>query len=143
MSLTELLNVRKLFGADQEEPGPEAYRELLVMVLARATDADAYTDPAEVETVQRVLQEHLGEDISAADVRVAAKSALYETAPLEQYISRVGARLPKPQRLQLVHALVEVVNADDKVASAEAAYFNKVCSALELRFADRAGLHSD
>ena len=49
MALTDLLNIRQLFGGDRNDPGPEAYRELLVMVLARATDVDAYTDAAEVE----------------------------------------------------------------------------------------------
>jgi uncharacterized tellurite resistance protein B-like protein len=113
------------------------------MVLARAADADAHTDAAEVEMVQKVLRDHLGEEISSADVRVASKSALYESAPLENYVSRVGSRLPMSQRISLVHALVEVVRADAKVASAEADYFNKICDALQLSFADVMGLTSD
>lgn len=143
MALTDLLNIRQLFGGESSEPGPEVYRELLVMVLARATDADAYTDAAEVETVQRVLQEYLGEDISSADVRVASKSAIYESAPLEKYVSRIGPRLPKEQRIKLINALVEVMHADAKVASAEADYFNMICEALQVSFADVAGLSSE
>ena len=142
MALADLLNIRQLFGGDRTEPGPEVYRELLVMVLARATDVDAYTDAAEVETVQNVLRDYLGEDISGADVRVAAKSALYETAPLEKYVSRIGPKLPKDQRIKLVYALIDVLRADDKVASAETGYFNMICEALELSFADVAGLSS-
>ena len=143
MALTDLLQIRQLFGKDRGDPGPEAYRELLVMVLARATDVDAHTDHAEVETVQKVLSDYLDEDISAADVRVAAKSALYETAPLEKYVSDIGPRLPKSQRIQLVQALIEVLRADDRVASAESNYFNRVCEGLQLSFADVAGLSSD
>ncbi len=143
MALTDLLNIRQLFGGERGDPGPEAYRELLVMVLSRATDVDAYTDAAEVETVQKVLREYLGEDISSADVRVASKSAIYETAPLEKYVSRIGPRLPREQRVKLVHALIAVLNADEKVASAEANYFNMICEALEVSFADVAGLSSD
>ncbi len=143
MALADLLNIGKLFGGDKSEPGPEVYRELLVMVLSRATDVDAYTDAAEVETVQKVLRDYLGEDISSTDVRIASKSALYETAPLEKYVSRIGPRLPKDQRVKLVHALIEVMRADDKVASAETGYFNMICEALEVSFADVAGLGSD
>jgi uncharacterized tellurite resistance protein B-like protein len=143
MALADLLNIRQIFGGERREPGPEAYRELLVMVLARATDVDAYTAPAEVETVQRVLRDYIGEEISTADVRVAAKSALYETAPLEKYVARIGPRLPKAQRLQLINALVDVLNADEQVASAETGYFNMICKALEVSFADVAGVGSD
>lgn len=143
MALTDLLNIRQLFGGEGSEPGPEAYRELLVMVLARAADADAYTDAAEVETVQKVLHSYLGEEISSADVRVASKSAIYESAPLEKYVSRIGPKLPKEQRMKLISALVEVLNADAKVASAEADYFNMICEALQVTFADVAGLDAD
>ncbi|MGB1142164.1 MAG: TerB family tellurite resistance protein, partial [Halioglobus sp.] len=116
---------------------------LLVMVLARATDVDAYTDHAEVEVVQKVLCEYLGEDISSADVRIAAKSRLYETAPLEKYVSTIGPKLPREQRMKLIHALVEVLRADQRVATAESGYFNTICEALELTFADVAGLTPD
>ena len=143
MALADLLNIRQLFGGDRSDPGPEVYRELLVMVLSRATDVDAYTDAAEVETVQKVLRDYLGEDISSADVRIASKSALYETAPLEKYVSRIGPRLPRDQRVKLVHALIDVLHADDKVASAEAGYFNMICEAMQVSFADVAGLSSD
>ena len=143
MALTDLLNIREVFRGESSDLGPDVYRELLLMVLARAADADAHTDAAEVETVQRVLQEHLGEDISSADVRVASKSALYESAPLEKYVARIGPKLSLSQRVNLVHALVEVVRADAKVASAEADYFNRICDALQLSFADVMGLTSN
>jgi len=143
MALGELRRIRQLFGGDRSEPGPEAYRELLVMVLARATDVDAFTHHAEVETVQQVLRDHLDEEITSADVRIAAKSALYETAPLEKYVAAIGPRLPREQRIHLVHALIEVLRADERVASAESNYFNSICAALQLSYADVAGLSPD
>ena len=144
MALVDLSHIKGLFGGKRDvQPGPEVYRELLVMVLARATDADSYTHPAEVEVVQKVLEEHLGERIDSSDVRIAARSALYETAPLEKYISRVGPQLPKSDRRSILNALVEVLKADERIASSEANYFNMVASGLELDFADVAGLHSD
>ncbi|MEM0954166.1 MAG: TerB family tellurite resistance protein [Pseudomonadota bacterium] len=140
MALVDLLSIRQLFGGDKNEPSAETYRELLVMVLSRATDVDAYTDAAEVETVQKVLRDYLGEEISSADVRIAAKSALYETAPLERYVARIGPKLSLEQRLKLMHALLDVLHADEKVAHAETGFFNMICDALQLSFADVAGL---
>ena len=144
MALVDLNNIKQLFGGNREtQPDPEVYRELLLMVLARATDADAYTHPAEVQVVQEVLQEHLGEHIEAGDVRFAARSKLYETAPLEKYVSRVGPQLPKSDRRAIISALVEVLKADERVATSEANYFNMIASALDLSFADVAGLPID
>ena len=69
MARVELSHIKKLFmGEASTAPDPELFRELLVMVLARATDADAYTHPAEVTVVQRVIKEFLDEDISSSDV---------------------------------------------------------------------------
>ncbi|MEM1112096.1 MAG: TerB family tellurite resistance protein [Pseudomonadota bacterium] len=143
MALVDLLNVRQLFGGDSKEPDPETFRELLVMVLSRATDVDAYTDPVEVEVVQKVLMDYIGEEVSGADIRIAAKSTLYEAAPLEKYVSRIGPKLDKTQRLKVMSALVEVLKADDKVASSETDFFNTICEALGLTYADIAGVGSD
>ena len=141
MALGDLIQVKKIFGVSTEvKADAEVYREFMLMVLARATDADAYTHPAEVQVVQRVLEEHLGERVKSSDVRIAAHSRLYETAPLERYISRVGLRFSKYERYGLVSSLIEVLKADGRVATAEVEYFNMVVSALELDFADAAGL---
>ncbi len=144
MALVDLNHIKRLFGGNRDtQPDPEVYRELLLMVLARATDADSYTHPAEVDVVQKVLEEHLGEHVESSDIRFAARSELYETAPLEKYIARVAPTLPKSDRRAIINALVEVLHADERVATSEASYFNMVASAMELTFADVAGLLSD
>ncbi|MEM8562957.1 MAG: TerB family tellurite resistance protein [Pseudomonadota bacterium] len=142
MALIDLLNIAKLFSGEVEELSHEAYKELLLMVLSRATDVDAYTHPAEVDIVRDVLCKYLDEDVSSADVHIAAKSKLYETAPIKKYVSHVGSRLSKENRISMVNALIEVLRADDRVASAEAGYFNMICKSLKLNFADVAGLRS-
>lgn len=144
MGLIDLNHIKRLFSAKRDDPpGPEVYRELLLLVLARATDADAYTHPAEVEVVQRVLEAHLGEPIEPSDVRIAARSAIFETTPLERFIARVGPRLPRSERRKIINALMAVLRADDRVANSEAHYFNMVAAAMELSFAEVAGLTSD
>ncbi len=144
MALVDLNHIKRLFSGKQgAAPAPEVYRELLLMVLARATNADAYTHPAEVEVVQNVLEAHLGERIESSDVRIAARSAIYETTPLEKFIARVGPQLPISDRRAIINALIDVLKADERVAASEASYFNMVAAALQLDFADVAGLHSD
>lgn len=144
MALVELSHIKNLFKGEQENKGdPQAFRELLVMVLARATDADAYTHPAEVDTVQAVIKDYLDEEISTADIRIAALSDLYESTPLEKCISRVTPQLSLKERQAIIRALVAVMKADEHVASSEAGYFNMVAAALKLSYADVAGLTVD
>ncbi len=96
MGLVDLSHIKQLFSSKHPaQTDRELYRELMLMVLARAADADSYTHPAEVEVVQRVLEEHLGDRVESSDIRIAARSKLYETAPIEKYISRVVPKLSR------------------------------------------------
>lgn len=140
MSLANFSRLTKLFKEQEAVADDQVYRELFVLVLSRATDADAYTHPAEIASVQAVIKEHLGEDISGSDIRTAALSKLYEKAPLHKYLAEVGPRLSKTQRRSIIRGLVEVMKADDKVSSREAEFFNMVTLALGLTAADAAGL---
>jgi uncharacterized tellurite resistance protein B-like protein len=144
MALVEFNKIKQLFSsAASAEDEHQAYRELFVLVLSRATDADAYTHPAEIESVQRVIKEYLGEEISVADVRTAALSKLYESAPFEKYLIQVGPKLKLDERRAIIRGLVDVFNADDRVSSKESDFFNRVVSAFGLTAADAAGLYSD
>lgn len=141
MALVDLDHVRRFFGGGEDaQPSREIYRELLLMVLARATDADAYTHPVEVEVVKKTLEEMLDEPVASSDIRIAARSKLYEAAPLEKYIARMAPQLPKSERLAILNALITVLKADERVATSEVRYFNMVALAMELSFADVAGL---
>lgn len=142
MSLVDLDHIRGWFKEEHSAKEDNAeFRELLVMILSRATDADSYTHPAEVATVQRVLKDVLGEDVSEKDIRVAALSELYEKVPLEKCIARVGPALTLDERRIITGSLVAVLEADDNIASSEADFFNMVCASLRLSYADVAGLN--
>lgn len=141
MATIDLSYIRNLFGDNFKTEGDEeAFRELMVMVLARATDADCYTHPAEVEAVQRVIKEHLDEDISEEDIHGVATTDLYQSAPLEKYISRLAPKLSIEQRKTIVHGLMEVLVSDGQVAASEIEYFNGVVMALRLTYAEVVGL---
>ncbi len=141
MATIDLSYIRGLFGDNFKNEGDaEAYRELMVMVLARATDADCYTHPAEVAAVQSVIKEHLDEDISEEDIHSVATTDLYQSAPLEKYISRLAPKLSIEQRKSIVHGLMEVLVSDGQVAASEVEYFNGVVMALRLTYAEVVGL---
>jgi len=145
MSIADLSNILKIFSGS--EPSPEEQQQLvkeaMLMTLARAVSADANIAPCEVETVQSVLKRETGDDISAADIRVAAKSELYETAPLETYLGSVSRKLGENDRARIATTLAEVIKSDVRVTSREVDFFNRMAGALDLSAAALSGLVQD
>ncbi|NVJ96878.1 MAG: TerB family tellurite resistance protein [Alphaproteobacteria bacterium] len=142
MSLMQLETIVGLFrgkevsGAEKQE----LIREALFMTLTRATAADSNVAGLEVATVQKILSERVGEEVSEKDIRVAANSALYEEGSLEKYLSKVAGKVDAAERCAIVTALAEVLKADGKVSPFEVEFFNGVVKSLGLSHADVAGL---
>ena len=145
MSIADLSNVLKIFRGTDLTPEEEKhlFREVLLMTLARASSSDANIAPVEVETVQAILEKTTGKDISAASIRVAAASDLYETASLEKFLSSCGRKLDAPSRVTTVQALAEVIKSDTRVTSREVDFFDMVAHALAVTPAELAGLVVD
>ncbi|MFT7288696.1 MAG: putative tellurite resistance protein B-like protein [Halieaceae bacterium] len=140
MALVDFNKVKQLFGDTPAAADADLFRELFVLVLARATDADAYTHPAEIESVQAVIKAELGEELSVSEVRTAALSKIYESVPLQKCLADAAPKLSMDQRRTILRGLVAVMKADDRVSSREADFFNMVVHALRLSAADAAGL---
>jgi uncharacterized tellurite resistance protein B-like protein len=141
MTIRNFSHIKKFFGqVVSPEENHELYKELLLMTLARATRADLVTVDSEVAIVQRVWLGVIGEEVSAADVRIAASSELYETAPIHKYIARVGPQIGITERLSIVNALIAVFEADGMVTASEIEFFNMVAEALKLTPAETIGL---
>ena len=141
MSITNLSHIKKLFGrGENPEDTSELYKEMLLMTLARATRADLVTDNTEIAIVQKVLKDVIGEDVSSEEIRVAAASEVYETAPIEKHLERVGQQIDTSQRQSIVQALVDVFEADGKVTATEIDFFNMVVNTLKLSPAQIVGL---
>jgi len=145
MSIADLSNVLKIFRGTDLTPEEEKqlFREVLLMTLARASSSDANIAPVEVETVQAILEKTTGKDISAASIRVAAASDLYETASLEKFLSSCGRKLDATSRVTTVQALAEVIKSDTRVTSREVDFFDMVARALAVTPAELAGLVVD
>ncbi|MEM6301918.1 MAG: TerB family tellurite resistance protein [Pseudomonadota bacterium] len=140
MALVDFNKVLQLFGDTPSGDDPDLFRELFVLVMARATDADSYTHPAEITTVQEVIKGELGEELSDGEIRTAALSKVYESAPLHKCLSDAANKLSMDQRRSILTGLVTVMRADQHVSSREADFFNSVVQALNLTAADAAGL---
>jgi len=144
MAIIDLGIVKTIFGgsAPSAEQQQNLVKEVLLMTLARAASADSNTNPVEVETVQRVLKDVTGAEITLADIRVAAASEIFESAPLEKYLSSVASALTATDRVTVAQSLAQVIRSDVTVGEEEIDFFNKVVAALDISAAELAGLTS-
>lgn len=142
MSIVAFKSILKIFGGGKPSPEEkqQLFNEVLLMTLARACSADTNIQSVEVETVQKILQQETGEDISLGKIRVAADSELFESTPLEKYLSKVGNKLDTHDRVKIAQALASVIKSDVRVSSFEISFFNMVAKALKITPAELVGL---
>lgn len=142
MDILNFSRVMDVFrGSEQsEEERHELFRELVVMVLSRATRADLNVKTCEAEAVQRVLKERFGAEVSLADIQVAAHSEAYETQPLERYVAAASRNLPRAERIALLAALADVIGTDERLSEFEIEFFDDVAGAMKATPSEIAGL---
>ncbi len=142
MAISDLKNVLKIFGGSELSAGEqdELLKEVLLMTLARAADADINIQTVEVDRIREILKDHTGEDFSAADIRVAARSELYAEANLRKYLGSVRKKLRPQDRAEVVAALTDVFRSDSNVSVLEIDFFNRTVEALQATPAQIAGL---
>lgn len=142
MAIADLKNVLNIFGGEElsGDKQNELFKEVLLMTLARAADADINIQSVEVERIQEILKEHTGDDFSAADIRVAARAELYAEATLKKYLGSVRKKLTDAQRAQVIGALADVFRSDANVSVLEVDFFDGVANALQVSPSQIAGL---
>ena len=142
MALADLKNVLNIFGGSDigEDKQNELFKEVLLMTLARAADADINIQAIEVESIQEIIKNHTGEDVSAADVGVAARAELYAEAGLRKYLSKVQSKMKPEHRAETIQALANIFRSDHVVNPLEIDFFNGVAEALGVTPAQIAGL---
>jgi uncharacterized tellurite resistance protein B-like protein len=142
MAIADLKSVLKIFGGGEvgEDEQNELFKEVLLMTLARAADADINIQAAEVDRIQEILKEHTGDDFSPGDIRVAARHELYAEASLKKYLNSVRNKMSNRHRVETVHALADVFRSDKNVSVLEVDFFNGVSEALQVTPAEVAGL---
>lgn len=142
MGIAELGKVLKIFGGSEiSDSDKEAlFHEVLLMVLSRASSSDSSIQSVEIRSIQRIIERETGNKISDQDVRKAARTELYETTPLDKYLSSVSRKLASQDRVKIVHLLADVIRSDTEISVLEIDFFNKVASALNATPAEIAGI---
>ena len=142
MAIADLKNVLKIFRGSALSKGQqdELRKEVLLMTLARAADADINIQSVEVDRIREILKKHTGESFSAKDIRMAARAELYAEATLRKYLLAVSKKLRSVDRLDIVRALADVFRSDSDVSVLEIDFFNRTVKALGATPAEIAGL---
>jgi uncharacterized tellurite resistance protein B-like protein len=142
MAIADLKNVLNIFGGSDvsDDQQDELFKEVLLMTLARAADADINIQSVEVARIQDILKQHTGEDFSEADIRVAARAELYAEATLIKYLSSVVKNMRDEDRALTIQALADVFRSDSDVSVLEVDFFDRVAVALQVTPSQIAGL---
>ncbi len=147
MSISNLSHILEMFRFGDKELSADDKRELveevLLMTLARATSADCNIDSVEVASVQAIIKEATGSEVSEQDIRIAAISDLFKEASLKRYLSKVRSKIDVSERQLVVSSLGKLIKVDGKVSPFEVEFFNEVVEALGLTPAEMAGLAGD
>ena len=142
MAIAAVSNVLKIFGVSSpsEEKQKELYREVLLMTLARASRSDANIHPVEIETIQQIMQQETGQELTEADIRKAARPHLNESAKLRKYLRSVQRQLKLENKTTILQALADVIKSDTEINVLEIDFFNRVVDALRITPAEQLGL---
>lgn len=144
MAIGDLTSVLKIFGesSPNEEDQKQLYAEVLLMTLARASSSDANMHPVEIETIQEIMERETGQNLTEAEIRMAARPELYESANLRKYLRSVRRQLRVGDRVTIVRALADVIRSDTEISVLEIDFFNRVADALRVTPAELVGLSS-
>jgi uncharacterized tellurite resistance protein B-like protein len=145
MTIADLDTVLKISsGADiSEEEQRALFAEVLLMVLARASNSDSNIQQIEVQSILDIVERESGMAISEQDVRKAARTELYELSPLDMYLSRASKQLLSSDRIALVHLLAEVIRSDTEMSVLEIDFFDRVAISLGATPSEIAGIKLD
>ncbi len=142
MAIADLSRYLKSFSesSPSEEKQKELYREVLLMTLARTSSSDANIHPAEIETIQQIMQRETGQELTEADIRKAARSELYESVNLRKYLRSVQRQLKVEDRSKIVQAVADVIKSDAQINVLEIDFFYQVANALRITLVEPLGL---
>jgi uncharacterized tellurite resistance protein B-like protein len=141
MALIHFSTIKALISDRRATKNQEVlFQEMLLLVLARATSADANVESIEVSHVQQALKESTGNDFSEADILTAASSELFESKSLERTLENAARKLSKEHRITILDCLANLIRADELIRDPELDFFDQVAIALKATPAEIAGL---
>ena len=141
MALIDFSTIKDLItdlsaGKDEEV----LFKEVILLVLARATRADSNVESIEVEHIQKALKELTGEEFSRGDILTASSSEIYETQSLERTLANAARKLGQEKRSVILSCLADLIRADSTIRDQELEFFDQVATALKATPSEIAGL---
>ena len=141
MALIDFSTIKDLItdlsaGKDEEV----LFKEVILLVLARATRADSNVESIEVEHIQKALRELTGEEFSRGDILSASSSEIYETQSLERTLANAARKLGQEKRSVILSCLADLIRADSSIRDQELEFFDQVATALKATPSEIAGL---
>lgn len=145
MSLVNFSKITKLLKDNEHRSKhkQKLFQEVMLMVLARVTRADSNVETVEIEKVQQVLKEELGQEISIAEIRTASSSEVFEKESLESFLSTATRKLDERERMIILASLEKVIRSDEVIRAFELDFFDRVANALRATPSEIAGMISD
>ena len=129
-----------LSGGSGSKDKEELFKEMLLLVLARATRADANVESIEVEHVRSAMKAVTGEEFSEADILTAASSEIFESQSLERTLSNASRKLDEEHRITILDCLESLIRADGLIRDPELDFFNHVANSMQASPSEIAGL---
>ena len=141
MALIDFSTIKDLItdlsaGKDEEV----LFKEVILLVLARATRADSNVESIEVEHIQKALKELTGEEFSRGDILTASSSEIYDTQSLERTLANAARKLGQEKRSVILSCLADLIRADSSIRDQELEFFDQVATALKATPSEIAGL---
>ena len=141
MALIDFSTIKDLItdlsaGKDEEV----LFKEVILLVLARATRADSNVESIEVEHIQKALKELTGEEFSRGDILTASSSESYKTQSLERTLANAARKLGQEKRSVILSCLADLIRADSSIRDQELEFFDQVATALKATPSEIAGL---
>lgn len=101
----------------------------LLVLAAAVMKADGKVLKSELEYVKKFLVHNFGED-SAQEAIKMLRDLLKQTIPVNEVCRQIQANMNYSARLQLVHFLFGIAQADGKVAAEEHQLISQICSQM-------------
>lgn len=141
MALIDFNSIKDLISKGKAgQQKQDLFKEVLLLVLARATRADTNVEAVEIAKVQQALKQVTGEDFSEGDILTAASSEVFEKQSLERTLSNASRKLSEEERVTILSCLADIIRSDEHIRYHELDFFDRVATSLRATPSEIAGL---
>ncbi|MCK3684263.1 TerB family tellurite resistance protein [Maribellus sp. YY47] len=124
--------IKKGTGGYSSRTTTGGYVMSLLVLVAAVMKADGKVLKSELDYVKKFLVHNFGED-SAQEATRMLRDLLQQTIPVNEVCRQIQANMNYSARLQLVHFLFGIAQADGQVDPRESELINQICSLMGIQ----------